>query len=239
MIMTKAANDIRGAIAMQENSLAASRKIDEATAAKRALVKDLVAQHRTIQAGIDTDRQKLGKQITELTSKLAGLRRGQQAVTDARAKLEVLPQVQEPEIAALDRDLQAMVGRIADCQQAIQQLEERQRAYEKAKRDQQTNAKVLLEQAAAQADVEVMKQLVAMLEALQSKMVEHAFESLLATANSMTHEIMPGELCYLEGEIGMMRSGRFISHKTFSGTEKCLAYAGISRRSRVTARSRL
>jgi hypothetical protein len=69
---------------------------------------------------------------------------------------------------------------------------------------------------------------VELLEALQSAMVKNAFDSILETANQLTTGILRGRLDYHEGEIGRWEDGVWICHHSFSGTEKALAYAGIS-----------
>ena len=62
---------------------------------------------------------------------------------------------------------------------------------------------------------------------IQGEMVAAAFKPLLETANSFFGTILKSPLAYHAGEIGTYRAGNFVSHRTFSGTEKALCYAAI------------
>lgn len=62
---------------------------------------------------------------------------------------------------------------------------------------------------------------------IQSEMVKEAFAPLLRTANGIFGLILKTPIAYHEGEIGTWRDGVWVTHKTFSGTEKALTYAAI------------
>lgn len=65
--------------------------------------------------------------------------------------------------------------------------------------------------------------------AMKGAMVEAAFGALLATANAICGDILPSPLAYHQGELGRWaKSGRFIKHSVFSGTEKALAYISLA-----------
>lgn len=62
---------------------------------------------------------------------------------------------------------------------------------------------------------------------IQSEMVKAAFAPLLNTANAIFGTILSTPIAYNEGEIGTWRAGVWVTHRTFSGTEKALTYAAI------------
>lgn len=62
---------------------------------------------------------------------------------------------------------------------------------------------------------------------VQAELVAAAFKPLLATANELFGKILPTPIAYHDREIGTFRSGVWVGHKIFSGTEKALTYAAI------------
>lgn len=79
----------------------------------------------------------------------------------------------------------------------------------------------------AAADQATAKSIGEILREIQSELVEEAFAPLLATANAIFGPVLKTPLAYHAGEIGTRRDGVWVGHKTFSGTEKALAYAAI------------
>jgi hypothetical protein len=77
-------------------------------------------------------------------------------------------------------------------------------------------------------EVEVLKAAVKELVAVQSELVDVAFNELLATAARFTDGILRSPLVYHDGELGRLEGERFVSWETFSGTEEALAFAGLS-----------
>lgn len=63
--------------------------------------------------------------------------------------------------------------------------------------------------------------------ALKSKIVAASFHDLLMTANAFFGTVLRTPLEYHDGEIGTWRDGLWVSHRTFSGTERALTYAAI------------
>jgi hypothetical protein len=62
---------------------------------------------------------------------------------------------------------------------------------------------------------------------IQAEMVKAAFTPLLIAANYIFGSILKSPIAYNEGEIGTWRAGVWVTHRTFSGTEKALTYAAI------------
>lgn len=79
----------------------------------------------------------------------------------------------------------------------------------------------------AVAELEVIGAFGKELKAQQGKLIERVMGTLLETANRVTDGIMPA-IAYHDGEIGRWLNGRFVYHRTFSGTEKALTYIGIA-----------
>ena len=113
-------------------------------------------------------------------------------------------------------------------QAQIKTMEARQKAYHQAKQDEARNAQALLQHAAVVAEKDVLAEAVTMIEALQAEMVKQAFGPLLDRANAITSGILKTPMEYRDGELGRFEGATWISHRTFSGTEKAIAYAGIS-----------
>lgn len=51
---------------------------------------------------------------------------------------------------------------------------------------------------------------------------------LISKANQLCGDLLVAPLAYKDGDIGFTDRGSFYSHRSFSGTEKALAYAAIS-----------
>lgn len=82
----------------------------------------------------------------------------------------------------------------------------------------------------AQARADVIKKVKETLQEMKGEMVTVAFKELLATANKIAGGLLPSELAYSaeDAEIGRIGATGFIPHRTFSGTEKALAYVAIA-----------
>ncbi|MGB8295898.1 MAG: hypothetical protein WCG85_10765, partial [Polyangia bacterium] len=65
------------------------------------------------------------------------------------------------------------------------------------------------------------------LRAIQTEAVERAFQPMLEIANAFAKPVLKSPLGYHAGEIGTRRNGLWVGHRTFSGTEKAIAYAAI------------
>jgi hypothetical protein len=79
-----------------------------------------------------------------------------------------------------------------------------------------------------EAKKDVIKLVGRLLVELQEKAVSGVFVEMLAIANRIAGTILNAPIAFHEGEIGRWKDGRFISHKTFSGTEKTVCYSAIA-----------
>jgi hypothetical protein len=132
--------------------------------------------------------------------------------------------------AALDTELSIVEGTTATARESLTELQTSQRAFDRARLEEQQNAQVVLAANSAKVSRDILAAVVEALETLQRQLVDAAFGGIMATANRLVGDILLSPLAYDKdsGEIGRMQGGRFISHRTFSGTEKALAYAAIS-----------
>jgi hypothetical protein len=121
-----------------------------------------------------------------------------------------------------------LTGQRQRCAVDLDAAEKAQRAFIGARADEARKAQAILEAQRVQGEVDVLKAAVKALEELQVKAVDTAFGKLLETANAMVGDLLLTPLAYRDGEIGRLQDGLWISHRTFSGTEKLLAYAALS-----------
>lgn len=80
----------------------------------------------------------------------------------------------------------------------------------------------------AVAHVAVIKKIGEVLRTKQSELVDAVFGDLLKIANQIAGPILTTALAFHEGEVGRWNGHRWISHKTFSGTEQALTFVAIA-----------
>jgi hypothetical protein len=140
-----------------------------------------------------------------------------------RARLATLRAAPPAEVKGSPSDTE-----VVRCRAAVAELDLEQRRYigERSKEAQSARAAVELRKCEARAEVfgKADRALFAMHEAA----VNGAVSALIGTARRFTDGLMMGKLEFLDGEIGYMESGTWVSHEVFSGTETALAYAGFS-----------
>jgi DNA repair exonuclease SbcCD ATPase subunit len=216
-------------VADYQGQLDAAQLQDAEQSKRQQKISALGGEIRNLRQQQDQARANLSTKAGDLDLRIRRMRDSQKAVDEARAKLAGLAEPATNEEAEARRhDLAAMKAKQAELATTVQQLEDRQRQYHQAKQDEKRNAQSLLEHKAAQAEVQVLKEAVGILEALQGEIVKQAFGTILERANKVTRYILIGELEYRDGEIGRFQDGTWIPHSTFSGAEKALCYAGIS-----------
>lgn len=144
--------------------------------------------------------------VQALQDSLASLPPHDEALAAEVEETQMQINVKTQEIASLDRVLEQQNARHAE----LTRLAEAEAARDKA-----------------QADEARWKQAGDVLRATQAELVESAFRPLLAAANAFFPGVLRAPLDYHGGEVGMWVSGAWVSHGTFSGTEKALTYAAI------------
>lgn len=180
---------------------------------------------------IDADRALAADQqrLTQVSRELRMIRDSQKDAVALRAKLEAMgPPTESEQIEQLKAAaLKAGEEHITVCQR-ITELSERQAAFYRAQQDTARNAQALIQHAAVTAEQAVLAEAVKLLEALQGEMVTQAFGPLLDRANRITDGILKSQIEYRDGDLGRFDGSTWITHRTFSGTEKALTYAALA-----------
>lgn len=117
---------------------------------------------------------------------------------------------------------------IKDKRLVVFALEGAEKLWLKFKAEAATTQEATKRRGKLEAELSATKAAVSLVETKQGEMVATAFKEILEVANKVVKDILKSELCYRDGEIGMMQGTQFVSHKTFSGTEAALAYAAMS-----------
>lgn len=91
-----------------------------------------------------------------------------------------------------------------------------------------SRAKAVEERDKAKAEASVLKEFLALLGALQSRLVDAAIGPVIARCNELCGGILRAPLEYRDGEIGFAVPTGFVTHRTMSGTERALCYCAVS-----------
>lgn len=153
---------------------------------------------------------------------LAGAQRSLDALNEREKKLADYPDT----VTSLD-ELDALTGKIDRKQGEVNDVDGKRRALLGRASELKRLAAAEEQRDEAKKDEEVAKAAVAIVQDQRMRMVEDAFRPLLETANSFFPDILKNSLAFFEGEVGWWDDGRWVAHKTFSGTERALAYAAI------------
>jgi hypothetical protein len=89
-------------------------------------------------------------------------------------------------------------------------------------------AQAVKERQRAESELFVLKELYSGLLELQTKLVDRAVVPVIELANRLCGPILKRPLAYRDGEIGMEHPTGFASWKTFSGTERAMAFCALS-----------
>lgn len=82
---------------------------------------------------------------------------------------------------------------------------------------------------AAYARSEIYKKAIAIVSEEQERIVAQAFDSILAPARRITDGILPGQLAFRHGSIGIIDPDRgWVSYETFSGNWETIVFAALS-----------
>lgn len=130
----------------------------------------------------------------------------------------------EPDTAAAD----AVTKEMESVENQIGILEAGQNRLTAWRQDQFRQEQAKQEQALALAEVEILKLAKDAVTVIQDKLVTEAFNGLLLKARRFTDDILLSPLAYHDGDMGRWNGSTFIRHRTFTGTEEKLAYAGLS-----------
>jgi hypothetical protein len=199
-------------------------RMDEARAEVAKAMQDLEVSRK-----VDAVHQEAATALNRLLSERARLTDLQRVAEQAKTILESLgPATEEAAMATLEQDRITVEQSRVSTLTAIGELEARQRSWHQSRQDEARMAQAILAQRQAEVEVTVLVEAVKVLEKLQVEMVAGAFKAILEVANSIAEPVLGRRLEYRDGEIGAWRGATWVTHKTFSGTEKAVAYAAIS-----------
>jgi hypothetical protein len=143
----------------------------------------------------------------------------------------------DKEIAQLSRE-QAVPVTAEELAKALNGNTDAEKAYTEARRrlreaqllehDLKRAAQSQLEHEDAAANVAVIKVFGKVLREKQAALVDLVFGDLLKIANGIVGAILASPLAFHEGEVGRWDGHRWVSHKTFSGTEQALTFVAIA-----------
>ena len=212
-------------VAKSQAKLAAAKQ-------KRAeLVGERLSVERELELATEQDRRHreyiTGLRVNERI--LSDHQRALGAVSKEAAELSTLESRDlegELEGAVTEKDL--ATGEINRATVEIARLEGCQKAHDVTLTNVRQIAQARLEERKLAASQEVYRLTVDLLESFQRTLVESAFGPILRTVNRLTDGILRFPLAYNDGEIGWFEGSHWIGHRTLSGCEKALAYAGIS-----------
>lgn len=134
-----------------------------------------------------------------------------------------------PDDPALEAAVDAIQGQINEAAAEARQLEQQIALAQGRGHELVRLADAEKKRDAAKADQEKGAKAGKELKAIKAEMVDAAFGPVLKRANQFFPGILKTPLEYnaTKGEIGTRRAGLWVGHRTFSGTEKLLAYAAI------------
>ena len=188
----------------------------------RAESATLTRQLQTLR-GRATEHRQTQTELTVALSRLAEAEKAVAAFAGKEAELAAIPP-EDTELA--DKSARAFLAFDSE-QENLRRIEAERKLVIGRANDLKRLAEAEKASNDSAMDHRVAKEGANALREIQSEMVERAFQPLLASANLFCGQILKSPLAYHEGEIGSWRDGAWVGHKTFSGTEKALCYAGI------------
>lgn len=174
---------------------------------------------------IDAQRARVEaeRRVASAREEHAGLEKQIASYAGKEAELAALPVV-DP---VVDKELAEVINAITLKLNECEELDRKRRAFEGRAHDLKRLAEAEKQRDEGRVDQLAAKSAAAHLREVKAKMVAEAFDPLLSIANGFFFSLLKTPIAYHEGEIGTWREGTWVSHKTFSGTEKALVYAAI------------
>lgn len=208
---------------VKEADEALAQHTDEAKAKLEKPVKESATLLATLETQLGQIRAVQSK-LAQAKDHLAAIEEENKSFRDEAVKLQLMksegPPPEPPAMPSADE--------LAAASALVAELESKQRLFvgEQAKAGQAAKAAKQLRE--SKAKQEVFGRAHRALFKLHEDTVHKGVKDLMATARKFTDGLMPGELEFLEGGIGYMKRGTWVSHEVFSGTETALAYAGFA-----------
>lgn len=184
-----------------------ARKLEEYNAAKLAF---------NTERQLKTDGDALRRDLVSLEQALA-------SIADAEEELAAIPM----DDATIGAEFNVASEALTATREQLRTVEAKLRLLAGRAGDLKRLAEAELERDKAKKDAEIAKAASEVLREIQAEMVAKAVGSLLVEANSFFGSILRTPIEYRDGEIGTVRDGAWVGHRTFSGTEKALVYAAV------------
>jgi hypothetical protein len=182
---------------------------------------DSMAAWNTLNAEYATAQQSISRhqtEITELTTRM-----GDQTAQHAKEYLPVL----EGRLTTARADYTVAKAKADALRTTVNNVGAECRELIAARAQAQTKASTLAEHAKYKAQSDVLKQSVDMIETMLGGFTDQAVAPILVVANEFCHDILRLPLVYREGQIGMNGPTGWVHNRSFSDSEKLIAYAGI------------
>lgn len=180
------------------------------------------AHLRTMQTNRKTYLETVG-QIQSCDAQIRQVQAAQVSLEKLNETLATIP-AEDPEITAKMDSLKTQLTVNA---RARDEAEQQKKTVIGRQQDLKRLAEAEKQRDDTKVDIEAITVAGKRLREIQSEMVTAAFTPLLIAANYIFGSILKTPIAYNEGEIGTWRAGVWVTHRTFSGTEKALTYAAI------------
>ena len=190
-------------------------ELNMAEAEVKAAIDSLVANREWNRKIADWNAQ-LEKRQKERTNWLDTL-----AKEKAQLDKEKVEPVSKESIVAAEAENEKALATYGEARKKLKEAELLEQDIKRA-------AEAQLEHETADAHVKVIKAIGKALREKQAALVDAVFGDLLKVANAVVGPIMATPLAFHEGEVGRWDGHRWISHKTFSGTEQALTFVAIA-----------
>lgn len=212
----------------EENALAETKKENDAAQAECKMAAaewTEWAKRQNEFAFLFQEHKGLQWKLSEARYKLAA---SGAAAAAAKAASDKLPELKEL-AEKLQDDVERLRTAETEARSAVSaaDVSYKRLVAQRADAAQRARAKDELDRARAESDV--WKEAQKLVAALQAELVEAAVGPLVNRANELCGGLLRAPLAMRDGELVMLRPGvGEVTHKTFSGTEKALAYAALS-----------
>lgn len=171
----------------------------------------------------DAKLEKAKSTLAQLQRELQNLTDANQQIESAKSELQGLATITATDAGAI----QVLQNSVAETKTKIRNLEHELTLSNAEAGKELEREKTRLRQVAKQAEIDVTKLAVDKVTTKQDELVMQSMELIIARARKFTDGIVAGTLAW-NGELGIWRGKQWIAHEVFSGTERAVAYIGLS-----------
>lgn len=172
-------------------------------------------------ADLDTKSNRI-RLVSEVANEQRRITNEDQRRETIRAELAAMTEAPAVE------DAETVSAAVLNLSTTLENLQGRRDTAKRLQGDIQRAAEAHEEHQKAVVNFDAIKSAWIYLREYQGKLVNALMGTLLTRANAIFPDIMRAPLAIQDGEVGYTLNGRFVSHHTFSGTEKILTYIAIS-----------